>query len=97
MRSSCSRGVRCSSARSARHQVGRNGGPAAGRAQYKFEAVPGEPLVLLRVGNTFIPVDGTAERPADEQRFGLDGAPLPAHSAANKHVTGVPIPGAFYE
>jgi mannose-6-phosphate isomerase-like protein (cupin superfamily) len=78
-------------------ELGRNEGillPVG--AQYKFEAVPGEPLVLLRVGNSFYPVEGTAERSGPEQRLGLDGAPLPAHSAANKHVTGVPIPGAFF-
>lgn len=79
-------------------ELGRNEGillPTG--ASYKFEAVPGEPLVLLRVGNSYYPVEGTAERTRDEQRLGLDGKPLPAYSAANKHVTGVPIEGAFFE
>lgn len=67
----------------------RNGGiliPAG--ALYKFEAVPGEPLVLLRVGNGYTPGD---------DRVGLSGAPLPANSLENKHVDGVPIEGAYYE
>jgi mannose-6-phosphate isomerase-like protein (cupin superfamily) len=80
-------------------ELGRNEGillPAG--AYYKFEAVPGEPLVLARVGNTYAPVEGsTAELQAVDVRLGRDGSALPAYSAANKHVTGVPIPGAFYE
>ena len=67
----------------------RNGGiliPAG--AFYKFEAVPGEPLVLLRVGNAYTEGD---------DRIGLTGAPLPSNSVENKHVVGIPIDGAFYE
>jgi mannose-6-phosphate isomerase-like protein (cupin superfamily) len=67
----------------------RNGGiliPAG--AFYKFEAVPGEPLVLLRVGNSS--ADG-------DDRLGLNGGPLPSNSVENKHVDGTPIQGAFYE
>lgn len=78
-------------------ELGRNQGillPAG--AFYKFESVPGEPLVLLRVGNTYA-VESSTEKLEDKDRFGRDGAPLPAYSAANKHVTGVPIEGAFYE
>jgi mannose-6-phosphate isomerase-like protein (cupin superfamily) len=79
-------------------ELGRNEGiliPAG--TFYKFEAVPGEPLVLLRVGNTYIPVEGSDETARDEDRLGLTGAALPSRSAENKHVTGVPIEGAFYE
>ena len=67
----------------------RNGGiiiPAG--AFYKFEAVPGEPLVLLRVGNGYTEGD---------DRIGLTGGPLPSNSVENKHVDGTPIEGAFYE
>lgn len=79
-------------------ELGRNEGiliPAG--AFYKFEAVAGEPLVLLRVGNTYIPVEGSAATERAEHRLGLSGASLPSRSAENKHVTGVPIEGAFYE
>jgi quercetin dioxygenase-like cupin family protein len=67
----------------------RNGGiliPAG--AFYKFEAVPGEPLVLVRIGNSAVSFD---------DRLGVSGAPLPSQSVENKHVDGVPIEGAFYE
>jgi quercetin dioxygenase-like cupin family protein len=67
----------------------RNGGiliPAG--AFYKFEAVPGEPLVLARIGNSAVAFD---------DRLGVSGAPLPSQSVENKHVDGVPIEGAFYE
>jgi mannose-6-phosphate isomerase-like protein (cupin superfamily) len=81
-------------------KLGRNEGillPAG--AYYKFEAVAGEPLVLLRVGNTPYKLGLTTahERRDDGHRLGVDGSSLPSHSAANKHVDGVPIPGAFYE
>jgi mannose-6-phosphate isomerase-like protein (cupin superfamily) len=78
-------------------ELGRNEGillPAG--ALYKFEAVPGEPLVLLRVGNQYKPVEGSAEVVASD-RVAPDGSQLPAHSKENLHTTGVPIPGAFYE
>jgi mannose-6-phosphate isomerase-like protein (cupin superfamily) len=80
--------------------LGRNEGillPAG--AYYKFESVADEPLVLLRVGNTpqRLGLTTTHERRDDESRLGVDGLSLPSHSAANKHVDGVPIPGAFYE
>jgi mannose-6-phosphate isomerase-like protein (cupin superfamily) len=78
-------------------ELGRNEGiliPAG--AYYKFEAVPGEPLVLLRVGNAYQPVEGST-RADNSVRIGTDGLPLPGHSQANKHVDGVPIEGAFYE
>jgi mannose-6-phosphate isomerase-like protein (cupin superfamily) len=53
---------------------------------YRFESCGDEPLVILRVGHG----DGSL-------RVGPDGAPLPSDSPANKHVPGVPIPGAYYE
>jgi mannose-6-phosphate isomerase-like protein (cupin superfamily) len=84
-------------------ELGRNEGillPVG--AYYKFEAVPGEPLVLLRVGNTHHArlglTDGRPESDSDtDGRRGTDGNALPSHSAANKHIDGVAIPGAFYE
>jgi mannose-6-phosphate isomerase-like protein (cupin superfamily) len=81
----------------AAQELGRNEGillPAG--AYYKFEAVSDEPLVLLRVGNVWQPMQGSVEAAAS-QRVGTDGAELPSHSAANKHQTGVPIEGAYYE
>lgn len=81
-------------------ELGRNEGillPAG--AYYKFHAVEGEPLVLLRVGNTpqRLGLTTNYERRDEGDRLGRDGSTLPSHSAANRHVDGVPIPGAFYE
>lgn len=82
-------------------ELGRNEGillPAG--AYYKFEAVPGEPLVLLRVGNTHhakLGMTHVNRTDDDGSRLGTDGHALPSHSEANKHIDGVPIPGAFYE
>ena len=77
--------------------LGRNEGILLpGGAFYKFEAVPGEPLVQLRVGNVDYPLEGQG-RLNDEQRVMPDGTPIPSNSAANKGAPGVPIPGAFYE
>jgi mannose-6-phosphate isomerase-like protein (cupin superfamily) len=53
---------------------------------HRFESCADEPLVMLRVGYG----DGSL-------RVAPDGQPLPADSAANLHVEGVPIPGAYYE
>ena len=64
---------------------------------YKFEAVPGEPLVLLRVANSYGQLESAQRNGEHAARMGRDGTPLPAYSAANKHVDGVPIEGAFYE
>jgi mannose-6-phosphate isomerase-like protein (cupin superfamily) len=78
-------------------ELGRNEGiliPAG--AFYKFEAVSGEPLVLLRVGNVWHPVDGAVEAESS-RRLGKDGALLPGHSAANKHEAPIAIEGAWYE
>ena len=78
-------------------ELGRNEGillPAG--ALYKFEAVPGEPLVLLRVGNQYKPVEGSGEI-ADSDRVAPDGSQLLGHSKENLHVDGIPVPGAFYE
>jgi mannose-6-phosphate isomerase-like protein (cupin superfamily) len=78
-------------------ELGRNEGILLpGGALYKFEAVPGEPLVLLRVGNQYKPVEGSADV-VESDRVAPDGSPLPGHSKANLHAEGVPIPGAFYE
>ena len=78
--------------------LGRNEGILLpGGAFYKFEAVPGEPLVLLRVGNSYTPVEGSAEIKQGDDRLGRNGAPLPAYSVENKHIDGIPIEGAFYE
>jgi mannose-6-phosphate isomerase-like protein (cupin superfamily) len=79
-------------------ELGRNEGILLpGGAFYKFEAVPGEPLVILRVGNKFAPVEGSTQAPEADDRLGLTGAALPAYSVENKHVDGIPIEGAFYE
>jgi mannose-6-phosphate isomerase-like protein (cupin superfamily) len=78
-------------------ELGRNEGillPAG--AYYKFEAVSEEPLVLLRVGNVWQPVQGKTEAAASH-RLGADGAELPSRSLANKHVDAIPLDGAFYE
>ncbi len=78
-------------------ELGRNEGILLpGGTFYKFEAVPGEPLVLLRVGNQYKPIEGSGER-AESDRVAPDGSPLLGHSKENLHVDGVPIPGAFYE
>jgi mannose-6-phosphate isomerase-like protein (cupin superfamily) len=53
---------------------------------YRFESCGAEPLVMLRVGHG----DGML-------RVNLDGGLLPADSAENLHVDGVPIEGAYYE
>jgi mannose-6-phosphate isomerase-like protein (cupin superfamily) len=78
-------------------ELGRNEGILLpGGAFYKFEAVPGEPLVLLRVGNSYKPVEGSEEATLSD-RLGTNGKPLLGHSIENKHVEGVPIEGAFYQ
>jgi mannose-6-phosphate isomerase-like protein (cupin superfamily) len=80
-------------------ELGRNEGILLpGGAYYKFEAVPGEPLVLLRVGNASKSLGMTnGEKPEESDRIAPDGSQLLGHSAANKHIDGVPIPGMFYE
>ena len=65
-------------------------------AYYKFEAVEGEPLVLLRVGNVWQPLEGEVKANAS-QRLGKDGKALQGHSDENKHIEPVVMPGAFYE
>jgi mannose-6-phosphate isomerase-like protein (cupin superfamily) len=78
-------------------ELGRNEGillPAG--ALYKFEVASAEPLVLLRVGNVWQPVDG--ETTADNSgRQDTQGTEFGSHAKANKGSKGVPIPGAFYE
>jgi mannose-6-phosphate isomerase-like protein (cupin superfamily) len=78
-------------------ELGRNEGillPAG--ALYKFETASDEPLVLLRVGNVWQPVNGDAAVD-NSGRQDTRGAAFGAHTKANKGSKGVPIPGAFYE
>jgi mannose-6-phosphate isomerase-like protein (cupin superfamily) len=81
----------------AARELGRNEGiliPAG--ALYKFEVASTEPLVLLRVGNVWQPVDGLTS--ADNSgRQDTQGAEFGAQTKTNKGSKGVPIPGAFYE
>jgi mannose-6-phosphate isomerase-like protein (cupin superfamily) len=78
-------------------ELGRNEGillPAG--AIYKFEVASDEPLVLLRIGNVWQPVNG--DTAVDNSgRQDTQGAAFGAHTKANKGSKGVPIPGAFYE
>ena len=77
--------------------LGRNEGiliPAG--ALYKFEVASEEPLVLLRVGNVWQPVDGETAA-ANSGRQDTQGAAFGSQAKANKGAKGVPIPGAFYE
>ena len=78
-------------------ELGRNEGillPAG--ALYKFETAADEPLILLRVGNVWQPVNGDAHVD-NSGRQDTQGAAFGAHTKANKGSKGVPIPGAFYE
>jgi mannose-6-phosphate isomerase-like protein (cupin superfamily) len=78
-------------------ELGRNEGillPAG--ALYKFEVASAEPLVLLRVGNVWQPVDGETSA-GNSGRQDTQGAEFGSHAKANKGSHGVPIPGAFYE
>jgi mannose-6-phosphate isomerase-like protein (cupin superfamily) len=78
-------------------ELGRNEGilvPAG--ALYKFEVASDEPLVLLRVGNVWQPVDGAAAA-GNSGRQDPQGAEFGSQAKANKGAKGVPIPGAFYE
>jgi mannose-6-phosphate isomerase-like protein (cupin superfamily) len=60
-------------------RLGKNQGILLPRnVAYRFHAVEGEPLVILRMGTIIDP-----ERPAFE-RMGPDGKPVPASSKANK-------------
>jgi mannose-6-phosphate isomerase-like protein (cupin superfamily) len=72
--------------------LGRNEGivlPAG--SFYRFHATSQEPLVLLRVGCH------TKDRGDLKDRMGIDGAPLPGKSKANKYKPPVFRPNAFYE
>ncbi len=78
-------------------ELGRNEGiliPAG--ALYKFEVASAEPLVLLRVGNVWQPVDGEVAA-GNSGRQDTHGAAFGSQAKANKGAKGVPIPGAFYE
>lgn len=65
-------------------------------ALYKFEVASAEPLVLLRVGNVWQPVDGETAA-ANSGRQDTQGTEFGSQAKANKGSKGVPIPGAFYE
>lgn len=58
-------------------------------AYYWFQSSGDTNLVLLRVG-------ARPQLGGPDDRVAPDGGPLPGHSAANKHVEGVPIPGKFF-
>lgn len=78
-------------------ELGRNEGiliPAG--ALYKFEVASDEPLVLLRVGNVWQPIDGETAA-ANSGRQDTQGGEFGSQTKANKGAKGVPIPGAFYE
>lgn len=78
-------------------ELGRNEGiliPAG--ALYKFEVASAEPLVLLRVGNVWQPVDGEVAA-GNSGRQDTQGAAFGSQAKANKGAKGVPISGAFYE
>jgi mannose-6-phosphate isomerase-like protein (cupin superfamily) len=78
-------------------ELGRNEGillPAG--ALYKFEVASDEPLVLLRIGNVWQPVDGETSA-GNSGRQDTKGAAFGSQTRANTGSKGVPIPGAFYE
>jgi mannose-6-phosphate isomerase-like protein (cupin superfamily) len=58
-------------------------------AFYYFQSTGGGNLVMLS-SYAYEPGKG------GEGRVGIDGRPLPGYSEENKHVEGVPIPGAFF-
>lgn len=55
---------------------------------YWFQSSAPENLVMLRAG--------AAEKWPDDGRLGPDGHPIPGHSAENKTVESIPIPGKFF-
>jgi len=61
-------------------------------AYYRYlNTGPGN-LMILRVGAGQRP----SRRGEEGMRLGPDGRPLPADSAENHHIEGVPIPGKFF-
>jgi mannose-6-phosphate isomerase-like protein (cupin superfamily) len=60
-------------------------------AYYWFQSTGDENLVLFRVGNK---PSGYVRR--DDDRVGVDGRPLPGHSAENKHVEPIFAPGEYF-
>lgn len=81
----------------AARELGRNEGillPAG--ALYKFEVTSDEPLVLLRVGNVWQPVNGSTDA-ANSQRRDAHGAEFASSAKANKGSPAVAIDGPFYE
>ena len=72
--------------------VGKNEGvllPAG--SYYWFQSSGQENLVMLRVG-----AKTPGPQSDDDDRMGVNGAPLPADSAANKKIPPVVRPGAFF-
>jgi mannose-6-phosphate isomerase-like protein (cupin superfamily) len=59
-------------------------------AYYRFEAISGEPLVLMRVGCR------TGDKPMSG-RLNIEGRPMPGDSKENKQVEMIVRPGAFFE
>jgi mannose-6-phosphate isomerase-like protein (cupin superfamily) len=60
-------------------------------AYYRYLNTGGENLFLLRVGAK-LQQDGGGE----ESRLKPDGTPIPAYTAENHHIDGVPIPGKVF-
>ncbi len=58
-------------------------------AYYWFQSTGDRNLVLLRCGANLPGHTG-------DSRIDPKGDPLPGESAANKHITGVPVPGKFF-
>jgi mannose-6-phosphate isomerase-like protein (cupin superfamily) len=59
-------------------------------AFYRYLNTGKSNLVLLRIGSKI------EDAPMEEARFKPDGAPIPAYTAENHHVDGVPIPGQVW-
>ena len=58
-------------------------------AFYYFKSTGDRNLVILRCG-------ANVQGHKGDSRMAPNGEPLPSESTANKHVTGVPIPGKFF-
>ncbi|MCZ6623039.1 MAG: cupin domain-containing protein [Deltaproteobacteria bacterium] len=59
-------------------------------AYYRYLNTGSGNLIVLRVGA------GSRCKGGEKSRIGPNGQALPGHSAENKHVEGVPIPGKFF-
>lgn len=65
---------------------------------YKFEQIGAEPLVMLRVGNSYQPRTNQTLTPIASQRLDRDGKLFDANSKENRNEGArEPIEGAFYE